>query len=97
VLSVRVRNFTSAIEIPKPTAAGKRDQLSRIDLAGGGANDDQHADQAEHDGCDLPHRHALAEKLTARIAVQIGMVNSDRHHLADRNERSAKNQQSPAP
>jgi len=35
-LSVRVRDLTSAIDTPKPTAAPSAIQLARIDCAGGG-------------------------------------------------------------
>src|SRR6202012_389329 len=66
---------------------GKRDQLARIDLAGGGANDGDDADDAEHDGGDLPDRHALAEKTRGQDRGPDRHGEFDRHYLADRNQR----------
>ena len=87
VFSVRVSDFIMAMEMPKPTAARERDQLARIDLAGHGADNDDHTDHAEHDGRDLAERHALAEKAGGQDRGPDRHREFDRDHLAQRNQR----------
>ena len=76
VCSVRVSDFTIAMEMPKPTAAPSAIELARIDLAGRGPHDHDNADEAERDRGDLPDVMRSPRNIAARIAVQIGMVNS---------------------
>ena len=87
VCSVRVSDFTIAIEMPKPTAAASAINWPGLISPVAGRTIMTTPTMPERDGGDLPDRHAFAEKHRGENGGPDRHGEFDRHHLADRDQR----------